>query len=305
MQSFNTKILGVLKYFRLQLPRKYRNEEAFDEFLNVWLTQVHFKVTNKKILKYEKSYELFKRLEKDKEDPQLRVEKENKILRQEVRRLEQENDSTANEFLNYRVDLNRKYDDLKDLNDSLELEISKIKQDQIVKYADDSDSISKYQIELDNMKNLYRSNVDNYEFILKQNESIRAVNKKLHSKLRDFKTEIKSELGGLFDQITLLNVNPVNSLISDSIEVFKKSQCYQKIIDGDDGSLLSADVESQIKELEMELARRKFELVNEKFLNQDLLLRTKQLSATTTSKVSSIPSKKWFKSRFKANFTTS
>ncbi len=63
----------------------------------MWQNQVHFKVTNKKLLKYEKSYELFKRLEREKEDPLLRADRENRNLQQQIRRLEQENDDLANE----------------------------------------------------------------------------------------------------------------------------------------------------------------------------------------------------------------
>jgi hypothetical protein len=79
------------------------------------------------LLKYEKNYELLKRIERENDDAQLRADRENKTSQQQIRRLEQENDDLANEFINYRIGLNKKHDQLKDANDNLQMEINKIK----------------------------------------------------------------------------------------------------------------------------------------------------------------------------------
>jgi hypothetical protein len=211
---------GVLEYFRLQLPKRYQNEKNFEEFLNVWQTQVHFKVTNKKILKYEKSYELRKRLEKDRKDPHVRIEYENRALRQQIHRLERENDEIANELINYQLDSKTRFDQLKNLNEYLQLEIIRAKQDQMLINSNYNDSISEHQFELFKIKELYRSNLDSFDFVLKQNESVRFVNKKLSANLDELKIEIKKELGGLFDWIASVNVNPENVKICDCIDAF-------------------------------------------------------------------------------------
>ncbi len=270
--------------------------------MNIWQTQVHYKVTNKKILKHEKNYELFKRLEKEKEDPQLRSDKENKTLQQQIRRLEQENDDIANEFINYQVDLNKKYDELKDKNEVMELELNKLKQDQQFKYSDYNDTISKYQAELENIKSLYRSNIDNYEYSLKQREIVKQVNQRLSRKLADFKIETKRELDKLFGQIESLNVNPVNDAVQESIQAFMQGHIYldtsdvSKEYSGESkGSHVETTVndEDRIRDLELQLASAKLELVNEKCLNQENIHKMKQLS-THTNEMLTNSTNRWF-----------
>ena len=61
---------GVLKYFRVQLPKRFRTEEAAKELIQ---TAVGLKVSSKKLKKYEKEYQAFKE-QQQQEDPIERVE---------------------------------------------------------------------------------------------------------------------------------------------------------------------------------------------------------------------------------------
>ena len=62
---------GVLKYFRVQLPKKFRTEESAGELMQ---TAVNCKVNARKLKKYEKEYLAIKEEELQKEDPVERLE---------------------------------------------------------------------------------------------------------------------------------------------------------------------------------------------------------------------------------------
>lgn len=71
----NSAILGVLKFFRVQLPRKFRSDEQGRLLIQ---SAVNIKV--KKLKKYEKEYQLWKEAQKQAEDPLVQLEKKNKRL---------------------------------------------------------------------------------------------------------------------------------------------------------------------------------------------------------------------------------
>ena len=62
---------GVLKYFRIQLPKRFRSEEATKDLIK---TAVSLKVSSKKLKKYEKEYQSIREQECQQEDPIERVE---------------------------------------------------------------------------------------------------------------------------------------------------------------------------------------------------------------------------------------
>ena len=61
----------MLKYFRVQLPKRFRSEEATKDLIQ---TAVGLKVSSKKLKKYEKEYQSIREQECQQEDPIERVE---------------------------------------------------------------------------------------------------------------------------------------------------------------------------------------------------------------------------------------
>lgn len=62
---------GVLKYFRVYLPKKFRNEANFKELMITWVS-IHSKLSDKKLKKYERIYVARKEEETLKQDPLIR-----------------------------------------------------------------------------------------------------------------------------------------------------------------------------------------------------------------------------------------
>ena len=104
---------GILKYFRVIMPKKYRSEQNFKELIQIW-SNLHSKITEKKLSKYEKHYKLTKEAELLKEDPAIRFERECKRLNVTLRRLEQENDDLASEYIDSKINLSKQIEEIRD-----------------------------------------------------------------------------------------------------------------------------------------------------------------------------------------------
>ncbi len=153
---------GVLKYFRVSMPKKYRNEQQFAQFMQIW-TGLHAKLSEKKLKKLEKNYKQMKEAEALREDPLIRYEKECKRLNQLVRRLEQENDDLANEYIDSKIGLSKQIEEQKDEYELMKNELFKYKTDYQNKLNESQDTNKKLMNELDQLKQMWRKQSEKYE----------------------------------------------------------------------------------------------------------------------------------------------
>lgn len=98
---------GVLKYFRVALPRRYRTESNAKDLIK---NAVKLKISHKKLLQYEKEYHSLKQRELESQDPLERLERENLRLKETIMRLEHENDDLAHELVTSKIELRNKLD---------------------------------------------------------------------------------------------------------------------------------------------------------------------------------------------------
>ena len=91
----NQDFEGLMKYFRVNIPKTYRNEENAKQLLRVAIG-----IKLKRLSKYEKEWLAIKEAERQREDPVIRLERENKKLLADNMRLDTENDNLARELVN-------------------------------------------------------------------------------------------------------------------------------------------------------------------------------------------------------------
>jgi hypothetical protein len=174
---------GVLKYFRVTLPKKYRNEAYFSrDLMSVW-QPLHIKLTDKRIRKLELKYKQMKEAEALREDPTIRYEREIKRLNALVRRLEQENDDLAGEFIDSKVSTGKQIDELKDDYEVVKAELIKYKTDYQNKYSESSDTNKRLMSELEQIKTLWRKESERYEHELERSTVIIGEYKQICNKL--------------------------------------------------------------------------------------------------------------------------
>lgn len=210
---------GVLKYFRVNLPKKYRSEQNFKDLMLIW-TNLHSKLNDKKLKKLEKNYKLMKEAEALKEDPSLRYEKECKRLTQLNRRLEQENDDLANEYIDAKIALSKQIEDLKDNYEIAKNELVRYKTDYQNKLNENLDTNKKLMSELEQIKELWRKQAEKYESELERNNIIISEYKNICNSLSSkvekwasFKKSTKLELK------SLIYVNSVRRIIKSRTKI--------------------------------------------------------------------------------------
>lgn len=255
---------GVLKYFRVYLPKKY-GTDANAKFL----LKTAFNVKLKRLEKYEKDYAQFKEA---KQDPVQRLTKENARLQASVLRLEQENDNLATEISMSKLAMRKQLDISEDKVDHLNSELSRQN-----KYLNELEEEKKLlSVQVSKLQELCRRELDSVETKANQKERISNQYKEICSKLskrleeqEGLNKELKSKIAGC-------------AKCSQFIEESRPDEEGQAA--SGSGSLLESlrknsseeseeikQLETRIHDLEIELAQTKLELVESKCNNQALM----------------------------------
>jgi hypothetical protein len=314
---------GVLKYFRVSMPKKFRNESKFQELMQLWLP-LHSKISDKKLKKLEQKYKQMKEQEALKEDPLIRYEKELKRLNILVRRLEQENDDLANEYIDYKVANTKQMEELRDDYEVVKSELIKYKTNYQSKISESSETNKRLMSELDQIKTLWRKESERYEVELERSKVIINEYKQICNKLSD-KMDKWSQFKKLYDQrgkkYVFCDLCTENNKLVDleSEQNGQKNQSQDspsKVLSttsfDEDSSLeilndvnnkadnLLENIESsstnkenleKIRVLELELARVKLELVDAQCKNQEYDHKFKNLNAENPSLINSLASR--------------
>ena len=145
--------------------------------MQTW-TSVHAKLSEKKLKKLEKTYKQLKEEEALK-DPLVKYQKECKELTLLLRRLEQENDDLANEYIDSKATLSRQLDVLREEHEQVRGELYKYKVDYQNKLEESNDTNKKLLVELDQLKQMWRKQSDKYESELERSNVIIAEYKQI------------------------------------------------------------------------------------------------------------------------------
>ncbi|CAH3158071.1 unnamed protein product [Porites evermanni] len=271
---------AILKYFRISMPKKYLDEEEYKKLVN---SALGFRVTNKKMKKYEKEYMLKKEQEAQLEDPVERLQRENKRLFEANMRLEQENDNLAHELVTTKVELHSK---LAESDEKVE-ELSKALDNTTISLAEAEDQLEKFKVEGAQVKEMWRQNIEQAEEERKRHTAIIEEYKKICTQMDERSEKLKEDLhqellevkrrvGSCENCATLFSDEGHVSLDGDSTVSFKTSV---KVV----------DAEQRLRELELELAQTKLSLVEAECRSQELEHRLAAIVAAAGE------SKSWFK----------
>ncbi|XP_040564697.1 rab GTPase-activating protein 1 [Lepeophtheirus salmonis] len=235
---------GLMKYFRVNIPKRYRSEDHAR-----YLMAVAMNIKLKKLRKYENEWKTFKEAERAREDPVVRYERENKRLLSDNLRLDTENDNLARQLVSSKVLMRKEIDFLEDSKDEFEKEIRYLRQnmDEI------SEDKKRLEEETENLKTVLKRELEKLERDLEKKNRVVDDYKLICSQL--------SEKLELAQSKALDGQSSPPSCGSDSNSEDSIESTYEK----------------RIRELELELAKTKLALVETECKNQDL---THQYNAT-------------------------
>ncbi|CAH6789001.1 Rabgap1 [Phodopus roborovskii] len=258
-----TDFEGALKFFRVQLPKRYRSEENAKRLMEL---ACNTKISQKKLKKYEKEYHTMREQQAQQEDPAERFERENRRLQEANMRLEQENDDLAHELVTSKIALRKDLDNAEEKADALNKELLMTKQ----KLIDAEDEKRRLEDESAQLKEMCRRELDKAESEIKKNSSIigdyKQICSQLSERLEKQQTANKVEIEKIRQKVD--DCDRCRDFFNKEGRV--KGASSAKGVSDEDMDEEKETLKNQLREMELELAQTKLQLVEAECKIQDL-----------------------------------
>uniref|UniRef100_A0A3Q3EKB5 Rab GTPase-activating protein 1 n=1 Tax=Labrus bergylta TaxID=56723 RepID=A0A3Q3EKB5_9LABR len=259
-----TDFEGALKFFRVPVPKRYRSEENAKKLMELACS---IKISQKKLKKFEKEYQTLKEQQEQQEAPIERYERENRRLQEANMRLEQENDDLAHELVSSKIALRKDLDNAEEKADALNKELLLTKQ----KLVDSEDEKRRLEEESAQLKEMCRRELDKSESEIKKNGSIIGEYKQICSQLSERLEKQQTANRGELEKIR----SKVEGCEKCSSLFNKEGRVRAAVTSAPAGGAEETDEEkeglkNQLREMELELAQTKLQLVEAECKIQDL-----------------------------------
>ncbi|XP_012584478.1 PREDICTED: rab GTPase-activating protein 1-like isoform X3 [Condylura cristata] len=254
---------GALKFFRVQLPKRYRAEENARRLME---QACNIKVPTKKLKKYEKEYQTMRESQLQQEDPMDRYKRENRRLQEASMRLEQENDDLAHELVTSKIALRNDLDQAEDKADVLNKELLLTKQ----RLVETEEEKRKQEEETAQLKEVFRKQLEKAEYEIKKTTAIIAEYKQICSQLS---TRLEKQQAASKEELEVVKGKMM--ACKHCSDIFSKEGTVKPAaISREDQGIESDDekdsLKKQLREMELELAQTKLQLVEAKCKIQEL-----------------------------------
>ncbi|XP_047229964.1 rab GTPase-activating protein 1-like isoform X2 [Girardinichthys multiradiatus] len=255
---------GALKFFRVQLPKRYRAAENARRLME---QACNIKVPTKKLKKFEKEYQTLRESQLQQEDPIDRYQRENRRLQEASMRLEQENDDLAHELVTSKIALRNDLDQAEDKADVLNKELLSTKQ----RLVETEEEKRRQEEETAQLKEVFRRELEKAEMEIKKTTAIIAEYKQICSQLS---TRLEKQQAATKEELDIVR-NKVMGC-GQCRDLFSTLGSLQASSPGSDRT--SSDppdeekdgLKEQLRHLELELAQTKLQLVEAKCRIQEL-----------------------------------
>ncbi|XP_036129668.1 rab GTPase-activating protein 1-like isoform X1 [Molossus molossus] len=254
---------GALKFFRVQLPKRYRAEENARRLME---QACNIKVPTKKLKKYEKEYQTMRESQLQQEDPMDRYKRENRRLQEASMRLEQENDDLAHELVTSKIALRNDLDQAEDKADVLNKELLLTKQ----RLLETEGEKRKQEEEAAQLKEVFRKQLEKAEYEIKKTTAIIAEYKQICSQLS---TRLEKQQAASKEELEAVKGKMMACKHCSDIfskEGAVKPAAIRREDQGVDSDDEKDSLKKQLRELELELAQTKLQLVEAKCKIQEL-----------------------------------
>ncbi|XP_053490987.1 rab GTPase-activating protein 1-like isoform X2 [Ictalurus furcatus] len=254
---------GALKFFRVQLPKRYRAAENARRLME---QACNIKVPTKKLKKFEKEYQAFRESQLQQEDPIDRYQRENRRLQEASMRLEQENDDLAHELVTSKIALRNDLDQAEDKADVLNKELLSTKQ----RLVETEEEKRRQEEETAQLKEVFRRELEKAESEIKKTTAIITEYKQICSQLS---TRLEKQQASTKEELDIVKSKVM--ACEQCREVFSKDGPLHVPAVTQDNRDSDLDEEkdslkAQLRELELELAQTKLQLVEAKCRIQEL-----------------------------------
>ncbi|XP_034060163.1 rab GTPase-activating protein 1-like isoform X3 [Gymnodraco acuticeps] len=254
---------GALKFFRVQLPKRYRAAENARRLME---QACNIKVPTKKLKKFEKEYQTLRESQLQQEDPIDRFQRENRRLQEASMRLEQENDDLAHELVTSKIALRNDLDQVEDKADVLNKELLSTKQRLV-----ETEEEKRLQEEETAQKEVFRRELEKAELEIKKTTAIIAEYKQICSQLS---TRLEKQQAATKEELDIVRSKVMGC--DRCRDLFTTLGSLQASSPGRDHTSTEPmdeekdGLKEQLRHLELELAQTKLQLVEAKCRMQEL-----------------------------------
>ncbi|XP_068590999.1 rab GTPase-activating protein 1-like isoform X2 [Cebidichthys violaceus] len=255
---------GALKFFRVQLPKRYRAAENARRLME---QACNIKVPTKKLKKFEKEYQTLRESQLQQEDPIDRFQRENRRLQEASMRLEQENDDLAHELVTSKIALRNDLDQAEDKADVLNKELLSTKQ----RLVETEEEKRRQEEETAQLKEVFRRELEKAELEIKKTTSIIAEYKQICSQLS---TRLEKQQAATKEELDIVRSKVMGC--DHCRDLFTTLGSLQASSPGRDRTSTEPldeekdGLKEQLRHLELELAQTKLQLVEAKCRMQEL-----------------------------------
>ncbi|XP_031159776.1 rab GTPase-activating protein 1-like isoform X3 [Sander lucioperca] len=255
---------GALKFFRVQLPKRYRAAENARRLME---QACNIKVPTKKLKKFEKEYQTLRESQLQQEDPIDRFQRENRRLQEASMRLEQENDDLAHELVTSKIALRNDLDQAEDKADVLNKELLSTKQ----RLVETEEEKRRQEEETAQLKEVFRRELEKAELEIKKTTAIIAEYKQICSQLS---TRLEKQQAATKEELDIVRSKVLGC--DHCRDLFTTLGSLQSASPGRDKTSTEPldeekdGLKEQLRHLELELAQTKLQLVEAKCRIQEL-----------------------------------
>nr|XP_037842101.1 rab GTPase-activating protein 1-like isoform X3 [Chlorocebus sabaeus] len=224
------------------------------------------KVPTKKLKKYEKEYQTMRESQLQQEDPMDRYKRENRRLQEASMRLEQENDDLAHELVTSKIALRNDLDQAEDKADVLNKELLLTKQ----RLVETEEEKRKQEEETAQLKEVFRKQLEKAEYEIKKTTAIIAEYKQICSQLS---TRLEKQQAASKEELEVVKGKMM--ACKHCSDIFSKEGALKLAATSREDQGIETDDEKdslkkQLREMELELAQTKLQLVEAKCKIQEL-----------------------------------
>uniref|UniRef100_A0A7N8XCA0 RAB GTPase activating protein 1-like n=1 Tax=Mastacembelus armatus TaxID=205130 RepID=A0A7N8XCA0_9TELE len=255
---------GALKFFRVQLPKRYRAAENARRLME---QACNIKVPTKKLKKFEKEYQTLRESQLQQEDPIDRYQRENRRLQEASMRLEQENDDLAHELVTSKIALRNDLDQAEDKADVLNKELLSTKQ----RLVETEEEKRRQEEETAQLKEVFRRELEKAELEIKKTTAIIAEYKQICSQLS---TRLEKQQAATKEELDIVRSKVMGcEHCRDLFSTLGSLQASSPDRDRTSTEPLDEEkdgLKEQLRQMELELAQTKLQLVEAKCRIQEL-----------------------------------
>ncbi|CAF0906762.1 unnamed protein product [Rotaria sordida] len=269
---------GVMRYFRVNLPKKYLCEDHADELIQ---TASSMKISGKKLKRYEKEYLIQRAEEEQKETPLQRLEADNKRLTEACMRSEFENEILALELVNDRIKLKGNLHQAEDQIEHLtrELEATKITVRQNEEHA------IRLNEELEHIREAFRDTCDELQRTQTTLHDYKQICSQLNHQIDEHKEKYVQKMESIHNQCcescrSLIYSSSSSNVSTPEQETINNNNNDNDNDDDDLSSIIPSAIVDRLHRVEIELAEKKLALTEALCENQELMRQVRRSSST-------------------------